>query len=94
MAGSDHLFRPIGRPGGPPEVCESTERAGVQKEEERGREGKRERKRERAGRLTLYVVFRVFRSEKEGDSLIMGFKSHEESVYGMSWSACDAWVQQ
>ena len=34
----------------------------------------------------------VLRSEKEGDKLIRTYDDHEDSVYGVSWSAKDAWV--
>ncbi len=32
------------------------------------------------------------RSEKQGDKHIQAFSQHEDSVYGVAWSACDAWV--
>ena len=31
------------------------------------------------------------RSEREGDKLIKSYEEHEESVYAISWSCCDAW---
>ena len=27
-----------------------------------------------------------------GDGIIRSFAEHEESVYSLAWSACDAWV--
>jgi len=31
-------------------------------------------------------------NEKEGDKLIKTYEEHEESVYSVAWSCCDAWI--
>jgi len=31
-------------------------------------------------------------NEKEGDKLIKTYEEHEDSVYGVAWSCCDAWI--
>lgn len=34
----------------------------------------------------------TFCSEKEGDKIIKQYDEHEDSVYSIAWSSCDAWV--